>query len=226
MEQEALNILYDVANAVGPLMEHYGFKVGLLSEMSPKNAQLLGLNVNHGQKIYLRLRPHGMDQTFLPMYELMGTMLHELTHNLFGPHDVKFYKKLDELEDKLNELRIQAIKFAGEGRALGGRAGLDERRARDVKLNRQFQGGVHKLGGGEQAKGMSLQDLVRQAAIKRFEDGKWCHNVAERGDLPQDDDLDIVEVSEKQFLDSRGRRKKERRDVVDVVDVVDLTNES
>jgi hypothetical protein len=229
MEQEALNILYEIANAVGPLMKHYGFKVGLLSEMSPKNPSLLGLNVNRGHKIYLRLRPHGNDTWFLPMESLMGTMLHELTHNVFGPHDVKFYKKLDELSDKLNELKIEGVKFGGDGFRLGGRRGLDERKSRERKL-RLYQGGTRKLGGDGHLQG-SLRDMVRQAAVKRYEDAKWC-NSGQKGDLPEDDELDIVEVSEEEFKRSRRKpehkddsegRDKEGRDKEGVVEVVDLT---
>lgn len=199
MEQEALNILYDIANAVGPLMKHYGFHVGLLSEMSPKDPRLLGLNVNHGQKIYLRLRPHGNDFWFLPMEDLMGTMIHELTHNLIGPHDVRFYKKMDELADKLNELKLDAVKFGGEGVRLGGRP-VDVKRTRLRSSNRL---------GGVKAKG-NLPDLVREAAIKRYEDAKWCHG-GEKGDLPREGDLDIVEVSEREFY-------KEGPVVIDLTD--------
>ena len=60
--------------------------------MYPDKAELWGLNVNHGQKIYLRLREHHNDKLFLPMGDIVGTLLHELTHNLYSAHDSKFYK--------------------------------------------------------------------------------------------------------------------------------------
>lgn len=45
----------------------------------------LGININRGQKICIRLRPANDPNSFLPLEEeLIGTMLHELTHNHRG----------------------------------------------------------------------------------------------------------------------------------------------
>lgn len=65
---------------------------------SPSNPSLLGLNVNRGEEIRIRLRfPHN-ERVFFPYEHLVGTMLHELTHIVHGPHDAKFYSLLGELE--------------------------------------------------------------------------------------------------------------------------------
>jgi hypothetical protein len=37
-----------------------------------------GIDVNHGQKIYIRLRPAHRPDTFLDEEDLIGTMLHEV----------------------------------------------------------------------------------------------------------------------------------------------------
>ena len=62
-----------------------------------------GLNIGGGggvtSQIKVRLRPHGQDSTFLPYESLLGTMLHELVHNVRGPHDAVFYKLLDEITE-------------------------------------------------------------------------------------------------------------------------------
>jgi hypothetical protein len=58
---------------------------------------LLGLNVNRGAEVKLRLRPDGRDHEFIPYEEVLDTMLHELAHNARGPHDAQFYKLWDEL---------------------------------------------------------------------------------------------------------------------------------
>jgi hypothetical protein len=42
---------------VNPLLQKRGWRVKLLCEFFPKNAGLLGMNVNRGSKILLRLRP-------------------------------------------------------------------------------------------------------------------------------------------------------------------------
>jgi hypothetical protein len=58
---------------------------------------LLGLNVNRGAEVKLRLRPDGRDNEFMPYEEVLDTMLHELAHNARSPHDAQFYKLWDEL---------------------------------------------------------------------------------------------------------------------------------
>lgn len=45
----------------------------------------------------LRLRRYKKDEEFLPFDEVLDTMLHELCHNVHGPHNASFYKLWDEL---------------------------------------------------------------------------------------------------------------------------------
>lgn len=44
-----------------------------------------------GHKICLRLRYPNDKSLFLPVEQVVDTMLHELSHNVFGPHDEKFH---------------------------------------------------------------------------------------------------------------------------------------
>jgi hypothetical protein len=55
------------------------------------------LNIDGGREVRIRLRHHGRDRDFYPYESVLGTLLHELTHNECGPHDAKFYKLLDEI---------------------------------------------------------------------------------------------------------------------------------
>ena len=73
-------------------------------EFFPRDQHLLGLNVNQGEKICLRLRPPQDITSFLPYNEIVGTMLHELTHNFIGPHNKAFYKFFDNLWDQCEKL--------------------------------------------------------------------------------------------------------------------------
>ncbi|CAI5474425.1 unnamed protein product [Closterium sp. Yama58-4] len=101
------------------------WKVPLLSEFSPSNARLLGLNVNRGREIRIRLRPAGKPDSFFPYEHVLGTMLHELTHIERGPHDAKFYKLLDELNEECDDLIARGItgtSFGGSGHRLGSSA--------------------------------------------------------------------------------------------------------
>lgn len=230
-QQKALEMIYDIANRVGPLMEHYGLRVRQLNEMSPRSAQLLGLNVNHGQRIQLRLRPHGDDNSFLTLDEVVDTMLHELVHNTVGPHNASFYKKWDEYRAKMDELDAKGIMLRGKGERLGGASVADIRQARLKKLHREFQGGTHRLGGGEggdKKAEKSLQEFVREAAIRRAQDSKWCHDAEEEGDIAEDDDLILID--EEEF--ARGTKRERTRSpdrggakAAKVVEVIDLTSD-
>lgn len=76
-EAEALQTLRKVASLVKPIMRQRGWKVGVLTEFFPSERNLLGLNINKGQKICLRLRYPSDERQFLPLEEVTDTMLHE-----------------------------------------------------------------------------------------------------------------------------------------------------
>ncbi|RUP47978.1 WLM domain-containing protein [Jimgerdemannia flammicorona] len=102
-QDEATALLRKIASQVKPIMKKRGWKVTILQEFFPTNPTLLGmctpsqtltlrhadllpsndhsislgLNVNHGYKICIRLRPHYDSKMFLPYESLLGTMLHE-----------------------------------------------------------------------------------------------------------------------------------------------------
>jgi hypothetical protein len=193
--EEALFVLHQVASLVKPVMKACGLKVGILCEFFPKDGRLLGLNVNHGVKICLRLRPASDVNSFLPVESIIGTMLHELTHNKFGPHDNKFYAYLDEMTVQME--RVIAGGYTGEGffsqgNVLGGAPKVSLYEARQKALaaveRRKvlFAGSGQKLGGANS--GLSMREKVRQAAERRQADSKWCASErAEQVDLEESD---------------------------------------
>ena len=76
-EAEALEMLRKVASIVKPIMRQRAWRVGILTEFWPTEKNLLGLNSNRGQKICIRLRyPHD-ERQFLPLEDIVDTMLHE-----------------------------------------------------------------------------------------------------------------------------------------------------
>lgn len=104
LAEEARALLKKLSEVVYPLMIKHKWTVPLLSEFLPSNPNLLGLNVNRGQEIRIRLRhPHDIKR-FLEYEDLVGTMLHELTHNVIGPHNADFYKFLDDLNDEFDTI--------------------------------------------------------------------------------------------------------------------------
>ncbi|KAL1760874.1 WLM domain-containing protein [Schizophyllum commune] len=110
--EEALDMLKRVASLAKPIMRKRNWHLPMLGEFLPDDPNLLGINVNRGHQIFLRLRPAANPSTFYDLEFVMGTMLHELTHNHRGPHDEVFYKYLDGLEDE-----YAALKRSGEAAA-------------------------------------------------------------------------------------------------------------
>ncbi|CAK7234164.1 hypothetical protein SBRCBS47491_008856 [Sporothrix bragantina] len=124
---DALHTLRRVASLVKPLMRARHWKVRELAEFYPEQANLLGLNINRGQKILLRLRyPGGDASLFLPLEQIADTLLHELAHIVHGPHDAVFQALWDQLRDEHMALALKGFTgeaFLSEGRRLGGGGG-------------------------------------------------------------------------------------------------------
>ena len=96
-EAEAQRMLERAAAEVAPLMARRRWRVPLLTEFFPRSANLLGLNINGGQHIKVRLRAARAPDRLMPFDAVVGTLLHELAHIARGPHDARFYAVLQEL---------------------------------------------------------------------------------------------------------------------------------
>lgn len=215
---EAQFLIEKVASMVKPIMKSHGFKVTTLCEFFPKNANLLGINVNHGMKICLRLRPKYNNNEFLPLESVIGTMLHELTHNKFGPHDKAFYKFLDSITSELERLISQGFKgegYFGPGYKLGGSNNVSRaemtRVAADQAERRKvlYSGSGQRLGGSKSYANISVKDQVRRAWVRRQEDEKWCASqktTKEMVDQLDTDDDDVIEIDleGQQFFGIKG----------------------
>ena len=87
--ESARSLLTKLANdpAIRHVMRKHQFAVGVLTELAPhEQPHLLGLNVNAGQAIKLRLRTDRYDG-FRTYKEVRRVLCHELTHNVWGDHD-------------------------------------------------------------------------------------------------------------------------------------------
>lgn len=68
-------------------MQKHQFAVGVLTELAPhEQPHLLGLNVNAGQAIKLRIRTDVYDG-FRLYRDIRKVLCHELAHNVWGEHD-------------------------------------------------------------------------------------------------------------------------------------------
>ncbi|CAL1694587.1 unnamed protein product [Somion occarium] len=182
---EALPLLQRLASLVKPIMRKHGWVLPVLAEFFPESPNLL--DMNSGQKILIRLRPAWAPDTFYDEEDLVHTLLHELTHNVHGPHDQQFYKYLAGLEEEYEVLKRSGYSgegFFSKGQRLGqnvshdllphlARAKALEAAEKRRKVS-QVLGGPRRLGGGITNGGKSPRELAAEAAERRARDEKAC----------------------------------------------------
>ncbi|KAL2868684.1 metalloendopeptidase WSS1 [Aspergillus lucknowensis] len=181
-ESEALLILRKVASLVKPIMRRRSWRVGTLCEFYPHQRNLLGLNVNAGQKICLRLRYPTDHNQFLPLDQIIDTMLHELCHIVHGPHNQQFHALWNQLRDEHTELSMKGYTgegFLSHGRRLGGqKVPIDEarRQARAAAERRQLlkAGSGQRVGGTAAPPGSDMRRIIADAAQRRIEVTQGC----------------------------------------------------
>ncbi|KAF2806629.1 zinc ion binding protein-like protein [Mytilinidion resinicola] len=184
-EQEALIMLRKAASAAKPMMRKRGWKVGTLAEFLPDTENLLGLNVNKTERILLRLRYHHDSRQFLPLEQVIDTLLHELSHIIWGPHDQNFQNCWNELRDEHQSLLAKGYTgegFLGQGKKLGGkRVPLTEmrRQARAAAEKRRSisaitAGSGRKLGGSPVTPGVDMRKVIADAAARRNSITEGC----------------------------------------------------
>ncbi|KIX01759.1 uncharacterized protein Z518_09486 [Rhinocladiella mackenziei CBS 650.93] len=186
---EALLMLRKIASTVKPIMRLRNWRVGVLCEFYPSEANLLGLNINRGEKICLRLRYPGDDTQFLPFENVVDTMLHELAHIVHGPHDQAFNVLWDKLRDEHEALARKGYTgegFLGKGNVLGGkRIPMSEikRQARAAAERRRdlTKGSGQKLGGQGILRGQNAREIIAAAAEKRLRIERGCASATDKG---------------------------------------------
>ncbi|KAA8616841.1 zinc ion binding protein [Pyrenophora tritici-repentis] len=182
---EALHMLRKAASMVKPMMRKRGWKVGTLAEFLPDEPQLLGLNINRTERILIRLRYHYDSRQFLSMEQITDTLLHELCHIVFGPHNVDFNNLWNELRDEHQSLLMKGYTgegFLSQGQKLGGRRiPLDEMRrqarkaAEKRKATTNSNSGGHRLGGTRPGgRDIDMRKVIADAASRRSSITEGC----------------------------------------------------
>ena len=183
----ALTMLRKVASLVKPIMRKRGWKVHILAEFLPPEQNLLGLNINRGYKICIRLRYHNHPDLFLPVEQVVDTTLHELSHNVWGEHDGNFHRLWDELRDEWETLTRKGYTgegFLSEGKKLGGghvppahemrrlaRASAEKRQAQ----NKLTKGSGQRLGGTPlHLHGRDMRQVIADQVSRRNTINKGC----------------------------------------------------
>jgi hypothetical protein len=147
--------------------------------------RIAGLNINRTERILIRLRYHHDSRQFLSMEQITDTLLHELSHIIFGPHNADFNNLWNELRDEHQSLLMKGYtgeRFLSQGQKLGGkRIPLDEMRrqariaAEKRKATSNANAGGHRLGGSRPVgRGVDMRQVIADAASRRSSITEGC----------------------------------------------------
>ncbi|KAK3984816.1 zinc ion binding protein [Cladorrhinum sp. PSN332] len=198
-QDEALHALKKIASMVKPIMRARDWKVGELCEFYPDQKNLLGLNENRGQRILIRLRHAGDRNQFMPFEAVVDTMLHELCHNVRGPHDQQFHALWDQLRDELDSLILKGYTgegFLSKGNQLGGYRIPQHERLRQARAEAEKNKPPppktpgHRLGGSRPQPGEDIRSVIVRSIQRR--NSMDDHNCANQNK----NDKEIEQISE------------------------------
>lgn len=130
------------------------------------------------------MRYHHDSRQFLPLEQITDTLLHELSHIVWGPHDHNFHNLWNELRDEHQSLLAKGYTgegFLTQGRSLGGkRIPLDEMRrqarisAEKRKTTTNLNAGGHRLGGHPVTRVVDMRKVIADAATRRNSITEGC----------------------------------------------------
>jgi hypothetical protein len=135
------------------------------------------------------------------MEQVTDTLLHELSHIIFGPHNVDFNNLWNELRDEHQSLLSKGYSgegFLTQGKKLGGkRVPLEEMRRQARKAAEKRKGstnanaGGHRLGGTSVVRGVDMRKVIADAASRRNSITEGCaSNSVEAGRLVHQQEQD------------------------------------
>jgi hypothetical protein len=132
------------------IMEERELVVGTLGEMDPIDDRLmqkkqehggcvLGYNTNAGARIDVKLRTDDL-QDFRPYPELVSTLIHELSHNWVGEHNLLFWTNHAQMRAEYLYAHATLRSTIVRGKTTAELAGLDK-----TKLENVFDFVMHEL---------------------------------------------------------------------------------
>lgn len=143
---EAMKLLEKLATDPGvvAVMKERELVVGTLGEMDPvddrlmKKTQreraggcLLGYNTNGGARIDIKLRTDDL-QSFRPYPQLVSTLIHELSHNWVGEHNLLFWTNYAQMRAEYLYTHARLRSTIVRGKTTAELAGLDKPRLENV----------------------------------------------------------------------------------------------
>lgn len=103
-EQKAKLLLNNLSIIATQICQLRKWTVGIIEEIYPKEEGLLGMNINKGMTIQIRLRTSSNPNEFIEWFHLVGTLAHELAHNEISDHSEKFFRLMNEIHDQMEKL--------------------------------------------------------------------------------------------------------------------------
>jgi hypothetical protein len=181
----AKELLTKASKMVQPIMIKHKLEIITLSEFFPSNPSLQGMNTNKGEKVEIRCREPSDQHRFYTIDYIVGTLLHELCHNIHGPHNSEFYKLLDQFQNELDEFQSKNIEGTGAGFDMPGKV-LDGQRHNPTKFEAKLKAadaaekrlqlaqlmGKGKIGGTKT--NLTPREAAALAAERRFKDATSC----------------------------------------------------
>ena len=152
------------------------WSVKILKEFYPKNPSLLGLNVNAGSSIMIRLREARDMKVFLPWQSILGTMIHELTHNEIGEHSAEFYTLMDKVYDEVEASNGSSSSFQVYNNKGQGTNNINND-YNNSNSSYSFDGKYFKAkasatNSNSTIDGLSLKEQIAIATISRFDEAE------------------------------------------------------
>ena len=166
-------------------MRKHKFSVGLLTEMNPAEhttheSKTLGLNRNAGEVIELRLRTDRYDG-YRDYKVIRKTLCHELSHNVWGPHDSNFWALTREIEKE-----VDANDWKHGGHKVSNNEFYEPNDTYDEDEHADhgaWTGGEYVLGSTSpsqaESAGLSRRDIMARAAQSRLDKERATEDQAE-----------------------------------------------
>ena len=171
------------------VMERHGWRVGVLFELFPKGnvglspSCLMGINVNKGQRIGLRLRTDDL-AGWRPYASVRKVLFHELTHMEHSEHGIPFNEYMAALlrEADANDWTVSVGHRLDGGAVPKVRHGSESTRRRAVVMSdtgQVYTGGHGVAGGGGAASGGAGSTRgSRRAALARAAEARLATSAA------------------------------------------------
>ena len=177
----AKDLLERLVATTAKVVTNRKWSVKILKEFYPKNPSLLGLNVNAGSSIMIRLREARDMKVFLPWQSILGTMIHELTHNEIGEHSAEFYTLMDKVYDEVEASIVSSFSSSSSSFQVYNDKGIGNNNNNDYNntssSNYTFDGKYFKAktsatNSNSTINGLSLKEQIAIATISRFDEAE------------------------------------------------------